>query len=403
MAQAGIDASIVTPVKGPGLIAGFLSGPAVIGFGAKLAGCIGRAKPFRVAGKVVATRHAHVCEALSRDLDFAIAPVNAAKILEVNGGPFILGMDRSAVLERERQALYEALHAVDMHALQAAAQADADARLAAVPAGGEIDAVGGYARPVAAGTARRLFGLKVPSDGMIMEVARSIFAHTFLNLGDDKTIRDRAIRAGNYMQSWLADEIAARRASGQFGDDMMGALLRQDRLDDAGIRRTLGGMFVGAVDTTASCVAKILYVVGRDPDLAARMAADADDLKRLYGWCNEALRRWPHNPIVMREAVRDSELAGAAVKKGDRIIAFTQAAMFDPEAFDDPDRLRPDRDPSLYLHLGGGLHPCSGRPVNAFQIPLLVAGLLRRGLGEVGRIGWAGPFPHRLIVKLLKD
>jgi cytochrome P450 len=202
------------------------------------------------------------------------------------------------------------------------------------------------------------------------------------------------------MQVWLGEEIARRRAAGETGSDLMGALLRQRILDDDGVRRTLGGMLVGSVDTTASCVAKILKVIARDPALEHAVRRDLADPDRMHGWCNEALRRWPHNPIVLRTAAADCTLAGLPIRKGETVIAWTQAAMLDGSVFDDPGRLRPDRDGAAYLHLGGGLHPCSGRPVNRFQIPLLVGGLVRRGLARVGKVGWAGPFPHKLPVTL---
>jgi biflaviolin synthase len=391
-----IDAAIVTPVRSPGFLGRFLQGPAFWGGVASLAGLLARNKPVRLGARVIAARHAHVSELLSRDLDFGIAEVNAVKIAEVNDGPFILGMDRSEVLERERRALYEALAAVDMGALRQAVEAEIDARLAAIQAGGEIDVVGGYARPIAAHNAQRLFGITGPNDGMFMEVTRSVFGHTFLNPGNDAAVRDRAVRAGHYMARWFAEEIASRRASGTLGDDMMGYLLRQGAVDDEGARRTLGGMLVGSVDTTASCVAKIIWLAGRDRQLELGIRRDLGDLDRIYGWCNEALRRWTHNPLVLRHALADTNLAGRAVKAGDSVFALTIAAMRDASVFPEPKRLRPDRDPAVYLHLGAGLHPCSGRPVNRFQIPLLVAGLVRRGLNRVDRIGWAGPFPHRL-------
>ena len=397
-----IDPTIVTPVKGPGFFGGLLSGPALPGFAARVGARMARrsGKPFRLGSKVIVARHADVCDLLDRDLEFGIAAVNAVKIGEVNDGPFVLGMDRSAVLETERRALYSALHAVDMAALRQRAEAEIAQILDGVPRGGKLDAVGGYARPVAAHTAQRLFGITGPNDGMFMEVVRSVFAHTFLNIGNDETIRQRAIRAGKYMGGWLADEIARRRAAGETGDDMMGHLLSQGIVDDDGARRTLGGMLVGSIDTTATCVAKILFLAGRDRELRAGIEADLDDIDRLYGWCNEALRRWPHNPIVIRKASVDCSLAGFPIKAGEDIFAWTQAAMQDESVFPEPDRLRPDRDPAAYLHMGAGVHPCSGRPVNWFQIPLLVAGLVRRDLVRVGRIGWAGSFPNRLPVTL---
>jgi cytochrome P450 len=159
-------------------------------------------------------------------------------------------------------------------------------------------------------------------------------------------------------------------------------------------------MLVGSIDTTASSVAKIVATLAADKKLAARVAGDVDDAERLGGWCREALRRWPHNPIVIRRAVADTVFNTVEVKKGDQVIAWTQAAMLDPTVFPRPGLLRPDRPSATYLHFGGGLHPCAGRVVNAFQIPLLVGALLRRGIASAGSIAWAGPFPNRLSVHL---
>ena len=402
MDQGTYDSSIAVPARAPGFPRSLLFGRRLPALAARIGIALARrsGKPFRLGKRVIAARHADVDETLRRDLDFGIEAVNGGPIGEVNHGRFILGMDRSAPLELERRALYAALAAVDLERLREETRADAASVLAAVPAGGTIDAVGGYARPVAARTAMRLFGLAAVDERMVMEVARTVFGHCFMGLGKDPAAHARAMRAGDYMAGWFRDEIDRRTAAGDPGDDLMGQLLRQGLLDKEGVRRTLGGMFVGSVDTTASCVAKVIAVAASDRGLADALRRDADDLPRLYGWCNEALRRWPHNPFVLRKALTDTAIAGCPVTKGDTVIAWTQAAMLDATVFESPERLRPDRDSAAYLHLGGGLHPCSGRPVNRFQIPLLVGGLAARGLGRVGRIGWAAGFPHRLDVQL---
>jgi len=99
MSDGDYDPTIVTPAR-PTLI-GFLVGGRVLPdlaarIGIRLARWYG--KPFRFLRWVIAARHAQAVEMLQRDLDFGIAPVNAVKIGEVNAGPFILGMDRSAAL-----------------------------------------------------------------------------------------------------------------------------------------------------------------------------------------------------------------------------------------------------------------------------------------------------------------
>jgi len=271
-------------------------------------------------------------------------------------------------------------------------------RAIAGAADGTLDVVGAYARPIAASTARSLFGLTGQDDILFMDVARAIFAHTFLNLGGDKTIEARALKAAVLMHRWFEEEIKRRRSDGQLGTDMMGALLKDRLLDDDGVRRTLGGMLVGSIDTTATAVAKIIAILGNQPNLREQMYADRNDSAKLSMWCLEALRLWPHNPLVLRRASVDTVLSGTDVKAGDRVVAYTQAAMLDPDIFPEPELLKPDRPLSSYLHYGGGLHPCAGRAINDFQITTLVGRLLERGIEKTGRIVWAGPFPDKLIV-----
>jgi len=351
--------------------------------------------PIRIGTKVIVARHAHIVEALSRDLEFTIAPINATRIEEVNG-PFVLGMDRDAVLAAERQALYRALGRVDLKPVRDAIAARARSSIAG--ANSTLDVVGEYARPVAADTAKSLFGVAGPDQRTFEEVARAIFAHTFLNLTNDATVKDRALRASVLMRNWFDREIAKRQKSGQLGSDMMGQMLGDATIDVDCVRRTLGGMLVGSIDTTATSVAKIVTVIGKDQDIAEGIAADVDDADRLAGWCREALRRWPHNPILLRKCAQDTSLAGTDISRGDDVVLWTHAAMYDAEAFIDPTAMRRDRPLMSYLHFGAGLHPCAGRAINAFQIPLLVGALVRRGIKSVGSIGWAGPFPDTLIV-----
>ena len=231
-----------------------------------------------------------------------------------------------------------------------------------------------------------------------MNVARAVFGHIFLNLNNDKDVENRAMLAAPYLRAWLLDEINRRRASGVLGVDMMGALLADAEIDDDCVRRTLGGMIVGSIDTTATCVAKIMTIIGQDKTLAAGIADDVDNFARLHGWCWEALRRWPHNPIVLRSAAVETQLAGVDIHVNDTIYVYTQAAMLDSSVFPDPQVMNPTRPTKPYLHFGGGLHPCAGRDINAFQIPLLVGTLVRRGVKSVGGIRWAGPFPAHLSV-----
>lgn len=355
-------------------------------------------RPFRLGKRVIVARHQHVREMLDRDLDFLIAPINEERIEEVNGGPFVLGMDRNAALVHERRALYSGLTELDLDALEESIRKEAQACLAR--ANGQLDAITDFARPVAVATAVRVFGIGAVDNALFKEAVRAIFAHTFLNLGSDQTVRKRALLGGELMQRWFAEEIARRRASGEHGTDYMGQLLRQGLLDDDGVRRTLGGMLVGSIDTTTTTFAHIFCVVDADPSLKRQMLDRLAKGAGIYGLCLDALRRWPHNPILLREARLDTTLGGTSVKAGDSIVAWTQAAMQDPAAFPQPRRHLPDRAMTSYLHFGGGLHPCAGRAINRLQLPILIEQMLASGASLNGKLRYAGPFPDMMPITL---
>ncbi len=382
---------ITTPAGGGGFLAAIARGRAVPGLAARAAAKLaGGRRPFRLGDAVIVVRHEHVREALARDLDFLIGPVNRNKIEEVSG-PFILGMDRSPAHAAQRRALYKALRDAPLDAIMTDSTTYAETLLDR--SGGAVDAVGGYARKVAAHTARALFGIGGPEDPLFLEASRSIFGHTFLNLGNNDAIRERAVLAGRLVRHWFEEELA-RRPPPYGRPDLMDALLRGGAGPQEA-RLILAGMLVGAIDTTASAVAKILCVLDTDTDIRAEFERAATPFER-YGLCLEALRRWPHNPIVIREAAADTTLGKRKIRKGMRIFLFTHAAMVDASAFPDPKAARADRDRRAYFHFGGGLHPCAGAGVNALQIPMLVSLLVERRYRVNGAMRWAGPFPHQL-------
>lgn len=395
---AEASGSFATPTGGGGAIALLLRSRRLAWIGARVLAWLGRriGRPLTLGGTVLVIRHADAAEVLDRDLDFHVQPVNGPRMDGI-GYHFILGMDRSPELTAEREVLYAALARVDMGALVARARKEADERLAI--AGTAIDAVEDFARLIAAGTASALFGI-APEDGArFRDAARAIFHHCFLNLSGDKAVEDRALLAAKALTGWFDAEIARRLGAADRGADMMGQLLRLGASPDL-TRRTLGGMLVGSIDTTATCVAKIVAVMLRNPAMLAAARRDADERYLMYGWCIEALRRWSHVPVLGRQAAGDCAIAGVPVRAGAKVVLLTQAAMLDPDAFPAPAEMHPTRPVSGYLHFGAGLHPCAGRDVNQWQIPLLVGALLRRGPRLAGKIEWAGPFPARMPLTL---
>jgi cholest-4-en-3-one 26-monooxygenase len=73
-----------------------------------------------------------------------------------------------------------------------------------------------------------------------------------------------------------------------------------------------------------------------------------------------------------RTAMCDTELGGAAIKKGDRVGMFYSSANFDTDVFADPHRFDVTRDPNPHLGFGGtGAHYCVGANLAKVEIDLI--------------------------------
>lgn len=371
------------------------------------------------SARVIVTRHADVLEVLDRDEDFTVAEVNADTMALVNG-PFILGLDRGPLYLRESELLQRCIGPGDPARIRATVRRHAEDLVDAARPDGRIDVVQGLARPAATRLVNDYFGVGGPDEATMMHWMRTIFWETFLNVGNDEVVRREAVRSAAGLHFHMDELIATRKAqvaaSDPTPDDLLTRLVRmqgdpETALSDEGIRRNVGGVIVGAVDTTSKAVAHALDQLLLRPDhlQAAKVAAIAGDIDRVGRYAFEALRFNPISPILARHVARDTTLAAGTkwekhIPAGRTVYAATLPAMFDPRVFERPGEFRVDRDPESYLHFGAGLHRCYGRYVNLVQLPELLAALLRlgsirRAADASGAIRYDGPFPDHLVVQ----
>jgi cytochrome P450 len=379
-----------------------------------------RFKPIVILGRrALVVRHADVSEVLTRDEDFTIAEVNAASMDRVNG-PFVLGMDRSPLYLRERSILSSCVHEGDDERVRAFVRAAARDLVAEAGPHGRIDVVQGLARPAAVRLVAAYFGISGPDEATMLRWMRAMFYETFLNVWRDPDVRREGERSGAEFHAYTDDLIATRREQVASGhptpDDFVTRLVRLEsdpatRLGDEGIRRNLGGVVVGAVDTTSKATTHAIDQLLRHPSALAQAAeaAATGDMRTVTGFALDALRFNPLNPALARYSARPVTLAEGTrrercIPAGRTVYVGLLPAMFDPSVFERPGELRGDRPLSSYLHFGSGLHTCFGRYVNLVQIPELVAVLLRlkglrRPAGRDGNIAYDGPFPDRLVLE----
>lgn len=90
--------------------------------------------------------------------------------------------------------------------------------------------------------------------------------------------------------------------------------------------------------------------------------------------------RWA-SPIIafQRTALRDVELGGVQIRKGQRVGMFYASANFDEEMFEDPFTFNIERDPNPHLAFGGhGIHYCLGANLARLEIGIMFDALADR-------------------------
>lgn len=136
-----------------------------------------------------------------------------------------------------------------------------------------------------------------------------------------------------------------------------------------------GLMIAGGAETTRTVIAHGLRKLIDHPDLWEAMAADPELIPNAV----EEMIRWvtPLNNMF-RIVAADTELAGTALRAGDRVALIYPAANRDPAVFDRSDEFDIGRDPNPHLAFGHGTHFCLGANLARIELRLLFEELTQR-------------------------
>jgi len=92
----------------------------------------------------------------------------------------------------------------------------------------------------------------------------------------------------------------------------------------------------------------------------------------------EFLRYDGPSGALARVASADLEMNGKAIREGQRVFAFVNAANRDHEAFDDPERFDIGRVQNPHLTFGHGIHFCLGAPLARLEAQIAAIRLTER-------------------------
>ncbi|HXQ09811.1 MAG TPA: cytochrome P450 [Caulobacteraceae bacterium] len=128
-------------------------------------------------------------------------------------------------------------------------------------------------------------------------------------------------------------------------------------------------------DTTSSTTAGAMVALCENPDQLAWLK---DDLSRVPGLIDEAIRWTTPVKTFMRSATADADVAGQPIAKDDWLMLCYASGNRDETVFDEPDRFRADRSPNKQLAFGYGAHLCLGQHLAKLEMRILYEELLPR-------------------------
>lgn len=177
-----------------------------------------------------------------------------------------------------------------------------------------------------------------------------------------------------YVRALLAER---RLAGDRAPDDVTTRLLHEKidsrPLDDAEIISIARNWTAGELSTIAASVGILVEYLAAHPALQ-------DELRRtpalLPAASDEILRI--HGPLIMnrRRLTQATVVGGRHLESGERIALVWPSANRDETVFGDPDEFRLDRDPSLNLLYGAGIHACPGAPLARLELRTALEELL---------------------------
>jgi cytochrome P450 len=192
-------------------------------------------------------------------------------------------------------------------------------------------------------------------------------------------------------------------------DAVLGRLLEHnegDPLGDNDLFLIAVLLLIAGNETTTNLLGGMFDTYARHPEQYERLREDPTLVPMAV---EEHLRFSSPIQNLYRYTRADHEVDGVTIPRGSRVLLSFGAANRDPEAFEDPDEFRVDRNPRSHVGFGYGAHMCVGAPLARMEAVSVLTELVGRvaRIEPAGEVSWSTSSslrgPTRLPVRLVLD
>ncbi len=205
--------------------------------------------------------------------------------------------------------------------------------------------------------------------------------------------------------------IREKREAQKQGNDLLSMLLllQDDEgkgMTDKQLRDEVLTLMLAGHETTALLLVYVLYLVGKSPEVEAKILEEIDrilnnnpvtleDLKNFSYTekvIKETLRLYPSVPLITRTAQSRDYIKGFVANKNTQMIMTSYVTQRKKQYYEEPESFKPERwTPEFinslpqfaYFPFGGGGHFCIGRDLALLETKLILISLLQHYRIEV--------------------
>jgi cytochrome P450 len=265
---------------------------------------------------------------------------------------------------------------------------------------GPFDFVDAIAKEVPIRVLAKIMGLPTGDLPLFIDLGDRLIANTDPEVTDVVWGRDDTdayrrfpFRSPYGKQLWDLGRQIVRDKLRSPGDDLLSVLLGAEvdgeRLSETDIDNFFSIMVIAGNETTRIAIAQGVLAFCEHPEQWDRLRTEPG----LIDTATEEVLRWTCPTHFMRRtATVDTELGGAAIKSGDKVVLWYVSGNMDDAEFDHPEVFDIARSPNRHLSFGrGGPHLCLGAHLARLEVQVVLAALARR----VARFELAGE-PRRI-------
>jgi cytochrome P450 len=130
-----------------------------------------------------------------------------------------------------------------------------------------------------------------------------------------------------------------------------------------------------SIDTTMSSISNALYLFATHPDQWQLLK---DEPTRIANAVNEVIRHEPPLRAFARRVGRQTEIGGARIPSGARVLVMYASANRDEREWDKPEVFDISRDAGRQIGFGQGAHACAGQSLARLETAAVLQALMQR-------------------------